>query len=206
MSSIFKSMNHQDIPELIITLQNADLELREKLISEGKLGEGYNSEMEALHNHNADKLNEIINIIGFPTVEKVGNEAAYAAWLVIQHSIVKPEFMKKCAQLLEIEVRNKKADFRNLAYLKDRIATFENQPQLYGTQFDWDENGELSPNHFDDVEKVNQRRKSIGLNTLEEQKEIIRAQAKKENHSPPKDRILRKKEMEDWKKSTGWIK
>ena len=199
-------MNRKDIPEIIIRLQNADLELREKLISEGKLGEGYNKEMENLHNQNAEVLNQIVNIIGFPTVEKVGNHSAYSAWLVIQHSIRKPEFMKNCAELLEIEVKKKKADARNLAYLTDRIATFENKPQLYGTQFDWDENGELSPNDFDDIKKVNQRRKSIGLNTLEEQREIIRTQAKNENHLPPKDLIQRKTEMEDWKKTVGWIR
>lgn len=199
-------MNFKDIPEIIIRLQNADLELRDQLISEGKLGEGYNKEMEALHNYNAEVLNGIIDIIGFPTIEKIGKEAAYAAWLVIQHSIGKPEFMRKCAELLEIEVRKKKADPRNLAYLTDRIATFENKPQLYGTQFDWDENGELSPNRFDNITNVNQRRKSIGLNTLEEQTEIIITQAKKENHSPPKDLNQRKKEMEEWKKSVGWTK
>ncbi|KFC22880.1 DUF6624 domain-containing protein [Chryseobacterium sp. FH1] len=199
-------MNQKDIPEIIIGLQNADLELREKLISEGKLGEGYNKEMENLHNQNAEVLNQIIDIIGFPTVEKVGNHSAYSAWLVIQHSIGKPEFMKKCAELLEIEVKKMKADPRNLAYLTDRIATFENKPQFYGTQFDWDENGELSPNAFDDIKKVDQRRKSIGLNTLEEQAEIIRTQAKNENHSPPKDLFKRKTEMENWKKLVGWIK
>lgn len=199
-------MNHKDIPEIIIGLQNADLELREKLISDGKLGEGYNKEMENLHNQNAEVLNEIIDIIGFPTVEKVGNHSAYSAWLVIQHSIGKPEFMKKCAELLEIEVKKKKADPRNIAYLTDRIATFGNKPQLYGTQFDWDNNGELSPNDFDDIKKVNQRRKSIGLNTLEEQTEIIRTQAKNENHLPPKDLTQRKTEMEKWKKLVGWIR
>lgn len=199
-------MNQKDIPEIIIRLQNADLELREKLISEGKLGEGYNKEMENLHNQNAEVLNQIVDIIGFPTVEKVGNHSASSAWLVIQHSIGKPEFMKRCAELLEIEVKKKTADARNLAYLTDRIATFENKPQLYGTQFDWDENGELSPNVFDDIKKVNQRRKSIGLNTLEEQTEIIRTQAKNENHLPPKDLIQRKTEMENWKKLVGWIR
>lgn len=199
-------MNNKDIPEIIIGLQNADLELREKLISEGRLGEGYNKEMENLHNKNAEVLNEVINIMGFPTVEKVGNQSAYAAWLVIQHSIGKPDFMKRCAALLEIEVKKKKADPRNLAYLTDRIATFENKPQLYGTQFDWDDNGELSPNDFDDINKVNERRRSIGLNTLEEQTEIIRTQAKNENHLPPKDLIQRKTEMENWKKLVGWIR
>ena len=107
---------------------------------------------------------------------------------------------------MEIEVKKKKADPRNLAYLADRIATFENKPQLYGTQFDWDENGELSPNDFDDINKVNQRRKSIGLKTTEEQTEILRTQAKHENHLPPKDLIQRKTEMENWKKLVGWIK
>ena len=199
-------MKQNDIPDIIIGLQNSDLELREKLISEGKLGEGYNDEMQNLHNQNAEVLNEIIDIIGFPTVEKVGNQSAYSAWLVIQHSIGKPDFMKKCAELLEIEVKKKKDDPRNLAYLTDRIATFENKPQLYGTQFDWDDNGELSPNDFDDINKVNQRRKSIGLNTLEEQTQIIRTQAKNENHSPPKDLVQRKTEMENWKKLVGWIR
>ncbi|WP_379963386.1 DUF6624 domain-containing protein [Epilithonimonas sp. UC225_85] len=199
-------MENQDIPEIIIGLQNADMELRDRLVSEGKLGEGYNREMQNLHNKNAEILNEIINDIGFPTIQKVGQEAAYAAWLVIQHSIGNPDFMRKCASLLEKAVKENKADPRNLAYLTDRIATFENKPQLYGTQFDWDENGALSPNHFDDLKKVNQRRKSIGLNTLEEQTEIIRNQAKKENHSAPKDLIKRKTEMETWKKNVGWTK
>ncbi|MDF2553198.1 MAG: hypothetical protein K0R77_2473 [Chryseobacterium sp.] len=199
-------MDHRSISDIIIALKNADLELREKLIASGKLGEGYNEEMAKLHNKNAGKLDEIIDDIGYPTVEKVGKEAAYAAWLIIQHSIGQPDFMKKCVRLLDEAVRKDKADPRNLAYLTDRIAVFENKPQLYGTQFDWDENGELSPNLIDELNKVNQRRKSIGLNTIEEQTEIIRRQAENENHQPPKDFHFRKKEMEDWKKSVGWTK
>ena len=90
--------------------------------------------------------------------------------------------------------------------MTDRIAVFENKPQLYGTQFDWDENGELSPKNFDDLIKVNLRRNSIGLNSLEKQTEIIRKQAKNENQLPPTDFEKRKIEMEKWKKSVGWIK
>nr|WP_229029224.1 hypothetical protein [Flavobacterium sp. SLB02] len=82
--------------------------------------------------------------------------------------------MKKCAKELEIAVNQNKADAKNLAYLLDRIAVLEDKPQLYGTQFDWNENGILSPNKFDNIIKVNQRRKSIGLNTLEQQTNIIR--------------------------------
>jgi len=197
-------MNYKTITKKIIELKNADLELRDKLIQNGQLGEGYNEEMAQLHSKNAEILNEIIDIIGYPTIDKVGKEASEAAWLVIQHSIGQPYFMKKCLTLLENAVTENKADPKNLAYLTDRIASFEGKPQHYGTQFDWDENGELSPNPFDKLTKVNQRRKSIGLNTLEEQTTIIRSQAKSENHSPPADFEKRKQDFEKWKKDVGW--
>jgi hypothetical protein len=199
-------MDYKSIAENIIELKNADLALREKLIQSGQLSNGYNEEMKELHNRNAKKLSDIIDTIGYPTIEKVGKEANEASWLIIQHSIGQPEFMRKCAELLESVVRENKAYLKSLAYLTDRIAVFEEKPQLYGTQFDWDENGNLSPNPFDDLNKVNERRKSIGLNTIEEQTEIIRVQVKSENQSPPKDFEKRKQEIEQWKKNVGWTK
>lgn len=198
-------MDHKDIPGRIIDLKNADLKLRDKLVRSGQLGEGYNEEMEALHTKNAKILNDIVDTIGYPTIDKVGKEASAAAWLVIQHSIGQPGFMKKCVELLNTAVNENKAEPIHLAYLTDRIASFEGRPQLYGTQFDWDENGELSPNRFDDLAKVNQRRRSLGLNTLEEQTKKIRKQAENENHSPPEDLEQRKREFNKWRKTVGWI-
>lgn len=199
-------MDYQKIAEKIIELKNADFELREKLIQNGKLSEGYDAEMEKLHNENAKQLEDIINKIGYPSIDKVDKEASEAAWLVIQHAIGQPDFMRKCAEELEKAVNENKADSISLAYLTDRIAVFEEKPQLYGTQFDWDENGEMTPNSFDDLKKVNERRKQIGLNTLDEQIEVMRKRVKDENQSPPKDYEKRKQEMEEWKKKTGWIK
>ncbi|MCD9189471.1 MAG: hypothetical protein LUM44_23880 [Pyrinomonadaceae bacterium] len=199
-------MVYKLIAEKIIELKKADLDLRDKLVRNGQLFEGYNREMEALHNKNAEILNEIIDEIGYPTVEKVGAEANAAAWLVIQHSIGKPEFMKKCAALLEKAVAEDQADAKQQAYLSDRIAVFEGQPQLYGTQFDWDENGEMSPKSFDDLEKVNRRRKAVGLNRLEEQIEIIRQQVAAEVEKPPADLKERIKQADEWRKKVGWIK
>lgn len=198
-------MEFQKFAETIIDLKNKDLEFREKLITAKKLGDGYNPEMEMIHNQNAVILNEIIDKIGYPTIDKVGKEANEAAWLVMQHAISKPEFMKKCLKLLADAVSENKAASINLAYLTDRIAVFEDKPQLYGTQFDWDENGLLSPNTFDDLTKVNQRRKQIGLNTLEEQTENIRTRARNENQFPPEDLEIRKLEIFEWKKRVGWI-
>ena len=198
-------MKHKGIAEIIVKLKNADLALRSKLVKSGQLSEGYNEEMAKLHKQNTKILNDIIDQIGYPTIDKVGKEGSEATWLIIQHSIGQPVFMKKCAKLLEEQVSDDRANKKNLAYLTDRIAVFENKPQLYGTQFDWDENGALSPNHFVDLSMVNQRRISIGLNTLEAQTEYMRRQAKNENQSPPDDLKKRNMKMEKWKKAMGWI-
>lgn len=197
-------MDYKNIAKKIIDLKNADLALREKLIQSRQLSHGYNEEMKELHNKNAEILSDIIDKIGYPTTDKVGKEANEATWLIIQHAIGQPEFMRKCAKLLERAVSENKADPKSLAYLTDRIAVFEGKEQLYGTQFDWDEYGNLSANPFDDLTKVNERRKSIGLNTLEEQTEIIRKQAENENQSPPTDLEKRKQQIEEWKRNVGW--
>lgn len=199
-------MTHPLIAAKIIALKDADLALRDKLAQTGQLGEGYHADMKDLHNRNALILNDMIDAIGYPAIDKVGEEAHQAAWLVIQHSIGQPGFMKKCAALLEEAVRRHLADPKNLAYLTDRIAVLEGKQQRYGTQFDWDENGALSPVLIDAPSEVNERRKSIGLNTLEEQTEIIRRQAKAENQSPPADVEKRRQEADEWRKSVGWIR
>lgn len=176
------------------------------MIRNGQLGNGYHEEMENLHNRNAKELNDIIDTVGYPTMDKVGEQASEAAWLIIQHSIGQPSFMKKCAKLLKNAVSEKKANPKNLAYLTDRIATYEGKPQLYGTSFDWDENKKLSPKPFDDLEKVNKRRKRLGLNTIQEQTQIMRRQAKVEHQSPPSDMDKRKEMFDRWRKKVGWIR
>jgi Family of unknown function (DUF6624) len=194
------------IANQIIDLKKKDLQLRDELIGSGKLSDRYDKAMEELHNRNANMLNDIIDQIGYPTLDKVGKEASEAAWLVIQHSIGQPVFMKRCRDLLEHAVKDDKANPADLAYLTDRIAVFEGKPQLYGTQFDWDEHGELSPNIYDDLTRVNERRMAIGFHSLEDQTAMIRKRVESENQAPPKDPEMRKRDLEEWKKKAGWIK
>ena len=199
-------MDLEKISQTILRLKEKDDKLRAKLMENKTLSNGYNREMKAIHNSNAKRLNRIIDVIGFPTSEKIGEEASNAAWLIIQHSIGQPDFMKKWAALMAIEVKNGQADKINFAYLTDRVAVFEGNPQRYGTQFDWDENGEMSPAKIDEYDKVNERRKAIGLNSLEEQIKVMRERVKTENQRPPKDYEERKREYDEWRKSVGWIK
>ncbi len=195
---------YKSIAEIIIAMKNGDLAIRDKLVKSGQLSKGYHDEMKEMHNKNALALNEIIDEIGYPTVDKVGKEASEASWLVIQHAIGQPTFMKKCLLLLENAVNEGKANPKDLAHLKDRILVFQDRPQYYGTQYDWDENGELSPNIMDDIVKVNERRKSIGLNSIEEQTMVIRNRAKLEKQTPPEDFEKRKQDIEAWKIEVGW--
>lgn len=188
----------------IIRLKEKDLKFRVHLLQENLLSEDYHSEMEKIHHDNAVKLKHIIKEIGFPTIPKVGQEAYEAAWLVIQHAISLPIFMKSCLQLMKKE--KKGVNPIDIAYLEDRICFFENKPQLYGTQFDWDENGILSPAHYDDLEKVNKRREKLHLNTLEQQTSHLRSEAKLENENPPTDWFQKQLKFEEWRKKTGWIK
>ena len=113
--------------------------------------------------------------------------------------------MKRCLVLLEAAVAENQASAINLAYLSDRIATFEGKAQKYGTAFDWDEDGLLSPQSYDDLAKVNQRRRELGLNSLEEQTAVIRERAKKENETKPKDFLQRQLAMLAWRRKVGWI-
>jgi hypothetical protein len=106
------------IADLIIDLKKKDLRLWDELINSGKLSDDYNEVMEELHNQHAYILNDIIDKIGYPTPDKVGKEASEAAWLIIQHSIGQPAFMKKCRDLLQ-QVNGNEANPIHLAYLTD---------------------------------------------------------------------------------------
>lgn len=186
-------------------MKRADLELRQILLETGELNDGYNPEMEALHLKNTSELERIIDDIGYPTIAKIGKEASDAAWLVIQHSISNPGFMRRCLRLMEKEKEQGLIDPINVAYLSDRIAVFQGLPQLYGTQYDWDLHGLLSPNPYDDIKLVNQRRASIGLTSLEENTIQIRARTEQEGGKPPSDLKTRTKAYNSWREKVGWI-
>lgn len=54
------------------------------------------------------------------------------------------------------------------AFLEDRICVFEGRPQLCGTHFEPDDHGMPQPCPIADPEHVNERRKALGMNTIEE--------------------------------------
>lgn len=195
---------NETIRQELLTLAKEDARLREELAADGSLFEGYHPRMEEVHKRNAARLMEIITEHGFPYISLVGEDGEDAAWLIVQHDIGEPDVQRKCLILIKEAVAKGEAPSWQLAYLDDRIRTFEGRPQLYGTQFDWDENGLMSPLPIEDEKNVDKRRTSVGLPPLAETIEEHRARISKSNEHCPPDLQNRKKEMDDWARSIGW--
>ena len=192
-----------DISQRLKDMAAEDLRKRDELIAAGVLFDGYHPEMEALHIKNAQELEAIIDDIGgWPHVGIAGAEGAEAAWLIAQHAISLPDFQRRVLGLLKYNASQ--VPPAQVAMLEDRIRRFEGKPQLYGTQFDWDENGQLSPGAIEDEANVDLRRAKVGLNPLKDRIAEMRSRAESEGDKPPADMVKRRKDMENWAKKVGW--
>jgi hypothetical protein len=201
-------MLHPDIAQELVERRNHDLGVRQRLITEGKLFRGYNPEMERVHLDNAQRLEEIISQISWPTYEQVGEEASQAAWLIVQHAISLPLFMKSCLALLKEQEKNGTIDPVNVAFLSDRIAMYENRPQSYGTQFVNDDLGQLVAYELDaSIEQVNQRRQKLGLNTVEERlaELLVQMVVDQEKQPTADEKQSEQKAYDAWRKKVGWL-
>ncbi len=190
----------------LLEMHKLDEKIRADLVQKGVLFDGYHPEMEEVHNRNADLLMDIIKNHGWPTKELVGDEAACAAWIVVQHAISKPDFQKFCLEILKNELEKNSIEPNWVAHLQDRINVFSGIPQIYGTQFDWDSAGELSPNPIQNPEDVDTLRSSVGLPPLHEAIDKIRLSASAEGNKKPYDMKEREEKFLAWAKRVGWRK
>ena len=192
--------------EELLALEAEDIRVRAQLLEEGLLGDGYQPRMREVHERNAARLKEIVAAHGWPGRSIVGADGSHAAWRIVQHAIGDPDFQRSCVAPIEKAIADGEAPLAQLAFLVDRIRFFEGRPQLYGTQFDWDENGEMNPWPIEDAEHVDERRAAAGLNTIAERTLQIREQAAREGDTAPEDRAEHKRKSEAWLREVGWRK
>lgn len=188
----------------LLALRAADLDLRAELIREGTLFAGYHPRMAELHRQHNARLREILAVHGWPGRRLVGDEGAAAAWLLLQHAILDPPLMRMALPLVAQAVADEDCEAAALAMLTDRILTLEGKPQRYGTQHDWDAAGRLSPLPIEAPDTVDDRRRAVGLGSLEENTRRLRAQAAVEGEGPPRDFAARQREAAEWARATGW--
>ena len=118
---------------------------------------------------------------GYPTKEKVGQQASTHFFVLIQHSDNDPAFQAEMLPILEKLSKEGKVSRADYAYLYDRVQRNTGGMQRYGTQLSYDENGNLFdnqnriiyPKDLAEPHKVDERRKEVGLEPIEQYYEQV---------------------------------
>ena len=112
-------------------------------------------------------LKEILKKYGYPNFDKVGKESSDNYWLCVQHCDQDLKFQKRVLKLMKKEVKNKKANATNFAYLTDRVNINSGKDQIYGTQVTYKDRTAI-PKPLKNPRTVNERRKEMGLEPIED--------------------------------------
>jgi hypothetical protein len=192
-----RASSDQDLRQELLTLASKDLEVRQELSEKGELFGGYHPRMQVVHSRNAARLRAILDDHGWPCASTVGEDAAEAAWLVLQHAIGDPDLQRRGLGLLEAAVAAGRAPAWQAAMLEDRIRMFEGRPQRYGTQLWPNEHGAMRLYEIEDTAQVQARRREVGLEPLDE-----RVARGPHVSGPPEDQVG---EYEAWRRRVGWV-
>lgn len=116
-------------------------------------------------------LSEQIKQFGWPGKSLVGEQAAHAAWLLVQHADADPEFQERCLELMKAAPSGEVTPI-DIAYLTDRVLVARGQPQVYGTQCE-EVDGRFQPRACVDPQSLDQRRKEVGLQPIKEYLKVM---------------------------------
>jgi hypothetical protein len=152
----------------LLEMRELDVSMRQLLVDRGELADdSYHPEMKAVHERNNERIKHLIREYGWPLRSEVGDDGAEAAWLIVQHAVLEPQFQEECVELLRVAVEKGEAQGWHLAYLQDRVLVQRGEPQIYGTQHEV-KNGKVVPKHTLEPERVNEKRAGLGLWSQEE--------------------------------------
>jgi hypothetical protein len=129
---------------------------------------GLEEEQERLDAKNIGRLLAIFDEHGWPRSSEVGENAALAAFLVLQHAD-DLAVQQRVAPAFRVAVSTGDAKKSHLALLEDRLLVRTNKPQLYGTQVSYDDRtGKPSFFPIEDEANVDSRRADMGLGPIAE--------------------------------------
>jgi hypothetical protein len=118
-------------------------------------------EMAAVDAGNLARLEQLVELSGWPDARILGADAGNAAFLVLQHSPLSAQ--QKLLPMFRAAVSAGKARADHLALLEDRIRTSEGKKQLYGTQITAGNDGKPRVSAVEDPQNLDARRKAVGL-------------------------------------------
>lgn len=170
-----------DLREQLVAMGTADQAVRAKLgpiLASGRL---QTEEMKAVAQEVADvdaknlaNLRKIIERHGWPDANVVGIDASNSAFLVLQHSSL--EDQKELLPVFREAALTGKARRADLAMLEDRILVRDGKKQIYGTQITAGPDGVPRVNSVNDPQSLDERRKAVGLPSMDEYLDRLEAQ------------------------------
>jgi hypothetical protein len=125
---------------------------------------------EEIDKPNTRRLKEIVDEFGWPGKSLVGRDGSSAAWLLVQHSGQNEiEFLERVLALMKQGSAQGEVALRDVAYLGDRIAMYQKNPQHYGTQYTEGPDGAMVRHPIEDEAHVDERRAAAGMPSMAEQ-------------------------------------
>ena len=120
-----------------------------------------------LNEGNYKEMHEIVKNHGWPTYDMVGDLAADALLLVVNHH---PDAAVRKQYLPQIKAACEAGQGSCVEYAKiqDRVLVDEGKEQLFGMQFRYNKERKLEPFPVEKPEEVDRRRAAIGLEPLAE--------------------------------------
>ena len=115
------------------------------------------------------QIKNLFDKYGYLGYDKVGMESSHSFWLLVQHADRHPSFQDSVLSKMRIEAEKSNSSLIDYAYLIDRVKINSGQPQIYGTQMTLNPmRTSYEPKSVIEPDKLNDRRKQVGLNTIED--------------------------------------
>src|SRR4051812_4438274 len=111
----------EDLVRELVAMAAEDRAMRARLAADGSLFDGYHPEMQAVHDRNAARLDEIVERHGWPGRSLVGEDSSRAACLILHHAIALPDFQRRGLSLLREAANRNEVPSVEVAMLEDRI-------------------------------------------------------------------------------------
>jgi hypothetical protein len=151
----------KNIEELTIT----SIKLRQQINPESEQ-EDLNNEIKTLDSTLLHKVTLFLNEYGWKSKKEIGELANMGLLLAIQHS--SKEEMESFKGIIDKAYQDNKIEKSSYALYIDRLKIRNDLPQIYGTQYFYDEeSGTLRFYKIEDFENVNKIRRKVGLPKIE---------------------------------------
>ncbi len=162
---------YPDLAKELISRRDADQKGRNKYIKFLKKGKTdtpkfkeFVSGLIQVDQENTNRMREIVAEIGWPTIDKVGERASNAAWIIVQHADRQPDFQAYCLPLIKEGLEAEQVNPSNYAYLFDRVRKSRGERQRYATQpIDHPLTGERSFGGIEDEANVQTNRSKMDV-------------------------------------------